>query len=134
MGRIRIRAHHLDSFLWHRHDTRERFGEILQSQGYILRQDHPFVAYVHRVFQRLQNPSQRILVVIGEEDIICRRCPKRSYCEALHPEKSMLASSVFHDPDYLKGDKDRKMAEEYHVEHNREYTSGNIFPEITSQE
>jgi hypothetical protein len=127
MGRIRIRAHHLDSFSRFSSYNLENLGRVLVSQNYTNTPDHPFVAYVHRVFQKMRQPTQRVLVVIGEEDIICRRCPKRSNCETLHPEKSMLANSVFHVEDYIRGEKDKTIAADYKVKHKCEYSSEEIF-------
>lgn len=130
MGRIRVRAHHLDSFSRFSSYDLEQLGRVLVSQNYTDSLDHPFVAYVHKIFQRMRQPTQRILVVIGEEDIICRKCPKKSNCQTLHPETSDLFGTAFYDKDYLTGEKDRKMAREYNVQDKNEYDSSKIFEDF----
>jgi len=130
MGRIKIRAHHLDSFLSHYFYEQDQLGQILMRQGYVDTPDHAFVAYVYHIFQKMKNPAQRIQVVVGTEDIICRKCPKKRNCKTIHPEQDQLFGTPFYKEDYFKSEKDRVMARAYNVEHGHEYRSLEIFPEF----
>jgi len=78
---ITLRAHHLWSYRDNKNLSREKLAQMCIQEGYITNSSDGFVDHLMDVFRLMENPRQRVRIVIGEQDAICR-FPCRRKCDA----------------------------------------------------
>lgn len=70
---IKIRGHHLKDLF--KGETREEIAKRLVAGKYVSSVEHPFVDVIFNLPLILTNPAREFVVVAGEIDYVCSRCP-----------------------------------------------------------
>ena len=115
---IPLRGHHL-SRIGLVNLGRRNYGELMMRTGY---SEHSLDSFASETYDFLRclidNPDQKVLVVAGESDFICQRCPerKRAGCSSYDIEAHPLYGTAFWDSSMRPGDVDERYAEEAGLE------------------
>jgi len=134
---LEIRAHHLDSFARTINLSREELAQRLIQGKYIENPEDPFVDHIVRINRLITNPKQRLNILVGKPDAICRACPRmtrKNNCPLVDHTKSMYFGTVFDDPAQILEGMDRESLANYPTlanyqeEPDRTYTSEELFP------
>lgn len=103
---ITVRAHHLDSYERLKDLPREKLAQLCIQEGYVTDARDGFVDHLRSVFRLMDNPNQRVRIVIGEKDRICKfPCERKCDADAVCYGDKKVAESLDVCPgEYTMGD------------------------------
>ncbi len=122
MGKLRLRAHHLEGIRQVLTESRDDFIAELIEHKYIDSPEAPFAGIYDFIRTIFSNPQQKFLIIDGQSDFVCDVCP-------INGRRASCPKFVGPPHKYMSGD--RPQANKWDVELNFTYTSSQLIEKLS---